>query len=386
MISRFPFFKENSNVVYLDSAATTQRVDVALGAEMDFYTKMNANVHRGLYPMAEEATEKYEAVREIVRVFLNAPSSDEVVFTRGTTESLNLVAQGYGGMILQEGDEILLTIMEHHSNLVPWQMVVKQTGAKLRFVDLDEEFKCNDQTKIVAVTGLSNTLGQRVDLKKVVAEARRVGAIVVLDAAQMAAHLPIDVQKLGVDFVAFSSHKMYGPTGAGVLWGRRELLEKTEPIMGGGDMIREVYLDHSTWNDVPYKFESGTPNIAQVLGMGAAIEFLREVGFDKIQAHDEKLMKYLKERLSELDFVKIFGDEHVGILSFIMDDIHNHDVAAILGEKGICVRAGHHCTMPLMQKMGIPGTTRVSFGIYNTEKDVDDLMTFLKEVANKFAR
>ena len=386
MISRFPFFKENSNVVYLDSAATTQRVDVALGAEMDFYTKMNANVHRGLYPMAEEATEKYEAVREIVRVFLNAPSSDEVVFTRGTTESLNLVAQGYGGMILQEGDEILLTIMEHHSNLVPWQMVVKQTGAKLRFVDLDEEFKCNDQTKIVAVTGLSNTLGQRVDLKKVVAEARRVGAIVVLDAAQMAAHLPIDVQKLGVDFVAFSSHKMYGPTGAGVLWGRRELLEKTEPIMGGGDMIREVYLDHSTWNDVPYKFESGTPNIAQVLGMGADIEFLREVGFDKIQAHDEKLMKYLKERLSELDFVKIFGDEHVGILSFIMDDIHNHDVAAILGEKGICVRAGHHCTMPLMQKMGIPGTTRVSFGIYNTEKDVDDLMTFLKEVANKFAR
>ncbi len=383
MISRFPFFKKDSNIVYLDSAATTQRVDSALAAEMDFYTKMNANVHRGLYPMAEKATEKYEAVRTMAKRFLNASNSDEVVLTRGTTESLNLVAQSYGGAVLQEGDEILLTIMEHHSNLVPWQMVTKKTGAKLRFVDLNEKFKCNEQTKIVAVTGLSNTLGVGMNLEEVIDEARRVGAIVVLDAAQMAAHLPIDVQALDVDFVAFSSHKMYGPTGAGVLWGRKELLEKMEPMMGGGDMIREVYLDRSTWNDVPYKFESGTPNIAQVLGMGAAMEFLMEIGFDEIQAHDKKLMGYLKERLRKLDFVRIFGDEHVGILSFVVEDVHNHDVAAILGENDVCVRAGHHCTMPLMQKLGVPGTTRVSFGIYNTEEDVDRLLIGLDEVVDK---
>lgn len=371
MKNQFPFFKENSNVVYLDSAATTQRVDSAIAAEMDFYLKMNANVHRGLYPMAEEATTKYEAVREIVARFLNGVP-DEVVFTRGTTESINLVAQGLN---LQKDDEVVLTIMEHHSNLVPWQM----TGAKLRFIDLDEEFKCSDKTKVVAITGLSNALGKRVDLARVVSEARRVGAIVVLDAAQMAAHLPIDVQALDVDFVAFSSHKMYGPTGAGVLWGRAELLEKMEPLMGGGDMIREVYTDHSTWNDVPYKFESGTPNIAQVIGMGAAIEFLMEVGFDEIQAHDEKLMKYLKKRLAELNFVKIFGDDHVGILSFVVEGVHNHDVAAILGEKGVCVRAGHHCTMPLMQKLGVPGTTRVSLGVYNSERDVDKLIEALSD-------
>jgi cysteine desulfurase / selenocysteine lyase len=368
MKNRFPFF-ENMSVAYLDSAATTQRVDSALQAEMDFYTKMNANVHRGLYPIAEQATTKYEAVRGIVARFLNADEK-EVVFTRGTTESINLVARG---LDLQEGDEVLLTIMEHHSNLVPWQM----TKAKVRFAD--EKFKCNDNTKVVAITGLSNTLGEQIDLRHVVSEARRVGAVVVLDAAQMAAHLPIDVQALDVDFVAFSSHKMYGPTGAGVLWGKAEFLEKMEPMMGGGDMIREVYTDHSTWNDVPYKFEAGTPNIAQVIGMGAALEFLMEVGFDEIAAHDEKLMNYLKNQLKEIEFVKVLGEEHLGILSFLVEGVHNHDVAAILGEKGVCVRAGHHCTMPLMQKLGIPGTTRVSLGIYNTEEDIDRLIEALND-------
>lgn len=384
MITRFPFFQKNPNVCYLDSAATTERVDIALQAENDFYLNTNANVHRGLYPLAEEATEKYEAVRETVRDFLNAESTNEIIFTRGATEALNLVARSYGEAVLKEGDEILLSIMEHHSNLVPWQMVAKKTGAKLRFIDLDEEFAANDRTKIVAITGLSNTLGLAPDLKKIVAEARRVGAVVVLDAAQMIAHLPLDVRALDVDFVAFSSHKMYGPFGAGVLYGRQELLEKMEPLFFGGDMIKEVYLDHSVWNKVPYKFEAGTPGIASVLGMGAAIKFLKEVGFEKIMTHDQQLMQYLKDRMAELGFVKMFGENQTAILSFVVSGVHNHDVAAILGDEGICVRAGHHCTMPLMQKMDVSGTTRVSLGIYNSKKDIDRLIFGLNKVKEKF--
>lgn len=384
MITRFPFFQKNPNVCYLDSAATTERVDIALQAENDFYLNTNANVHRGLYPLAEEATEKYEAVRETVRDFLNAESTNEIIFTRGATEALNLVARSYGEAVLKEGDEILLSIMEHHSNLVPWQIVAKRTGAKLRFVDLDKEVEANDRTKIVAITGLSNTLGLAPDLKKIVEEARRVGAVVVLDAAQMIAHLPLDVRALGVDFVAFSSHKMYGSFGAGVLYGRQELLEKMEPMMFGGDMIKEVYLDRSVWNKVPYKFEAGTPGVASVLGMGAAIKFLEEVGFEKIMTHDQQLMKYLKDRMAELGFVKMFGENQTAILSFVVSGVHNHDVAAILGDAEICVRAGHHCTMPLMQKMDVSGTTRVSLGIYNSKKDIDRLIFGLNKVKEKF--
>lgn len=384
MIARFPFFQKNSNICYLDSAATTERVDTALQAENDFYLNINANVHRGLYPLAEEATLKYEAVRETVRDFLNAKNVNEIVFTRGATEALNLVAQSYGGAVLQKGDEILLSIMEHHSNLVPWQMIAQKTGAKLRFVNLGEEFKISDCTKIVAITGLSNALGVAPDVKKIVKEAKKVGAAVVLDAAQMIAHLPLDVRSLDVDFVAFSSHKMYGPFGAGVLYGRQELLEKMEPLFFGGDMIKEVYLDYSIWNKIPYKFEAGTPSIASVLGMGAAVRFLKETGFQKIMEHDQRLMTYFKKRMSKLDFVKMFGENQIGILSFTVLGVHNHDVAAILGEMGICVRAGHHCTMPLMQKLGVPGTTRVSLGVYNTEKDIDRLIFGLNKVREKF--
>lgn len=390
---QFLIFKNHPKLVYLDNGATTQRVEQALEAEKKYYMQMNANVHRSLFPMAEKATTAYEGVREKVRGFINARKASEIVFTSGATEALNLVAQGWAGQVLQKGDEILLTVLEHHSNLVPWQMIAKKIGAILKFVPILErgeldmnafESLLTEKTKIVSVTGLSNTLGTRVDLERVVEMSHSVGAKVCVDAAQFVAHFPLDVQALDVDFVVFSSHKMYGPTGAGVLYGKRELLEQMEPIYGGGDMIRAVQLEESTWNDVPFKFEAGTPKIAQVIGMGAAIDFLQEVGFEWIQKHDQELTAYAFERLQELGFVKVFGENQTAIISFFLEGVHPHDVATLLGEKQICVRAGHHCTMPLMKALKVPGTTRVSFGIYNTQKDIDRLIDGLKDVAKMF--
>lgn len=394
---RFPFFKKHPKVVYLDSASTTQRLDDSLEAEQDYYLNFNANVHRGLYPLAESATEKYEAVRKTAQKFLNAKESAEIIFTRGTTEGLNMVAQGWGHKFLKKGDEIVLSILEHHSNLVPWQMVAKEKGAKVKFCPIlstgNLDYKAlekliTSKTKIVSITGLSNTLGTVVDLSIVVRLAKKVGAKVCVDAAQLAAHFPIDVQKLNVDFLAFSSHKIYGPTGAGVLYAKREILEEMDPWLGGGDMIREVHEEFSTWNDLPWKFEAGTPNIAQIIGMGPAMEFLMKLGKNALMHHDRSLQEYLMKKLNELPFVTTYGpkgfDQHRACISFTVKGVHPHDVAAILGELGICVRAGHHCTMPLMKSLCTISTVRVSFGIYNTAKDVEALAEGLKKVAKVF--
>ncbi len=395
---RFPFFKQNSALVYLDSASTSQRVDSALAAEEEFYLRTNANVHRGLYPIAEQATEKYEGVREIAKRFLNAPAPSIIVFTRGTTEGLNIVAQCWGRAHLKKGDEVLLTLMEHHSNWVPWQMVAKETGAVLKFCplrqsgDLDyEAFEkmLGPKTKMVSITGLSNVLGTWVDMKKIVTLARTVGALVCVDAAQLVAHEPIDVQALDVDFLAFSSHKIYGPTGAGILYGKAELLNAMNPWMGGGDMIRSVSLESSEWNEVPYKFEAGTPNIAGVIGMGAAMEFLMEQDWKALQAHEKTLLELLTEELKRLPFVEVYGVQkwptHRAAVSFNVKGVHAHDVAAVLGERGVCVRAGHHCAMPLHAWLKTPASVRASFGVYNTEADVRALVGALKQVNTLFS-
>ncbi len=406
--SQFPFLASRPNLVYLDSASTTQKPEVVLRAMDRFYREQNANVHRGVYPLSEQATVLYEGAREIVRGFVGAKESEEIIFTRGTTEALNMVAQGWGGQNLKQGDEVLLTVMEHHSNLVPWQMVAKRTGAMLKFaplkgdarkggVGLDYEAMeklITPRTKIVSVTGLSNALGTVVNLVRVVGMARKVGAKVCADAAQLAAHFPIDVQKLDVDFLAFSGHKVYGPTGVGVLYAKREILENMEPWLGGGDMIREVSLERSTWNDLPWKFEAGTPPIAEIIGLGAALEFLKSVGWDFVRAHDVELMQYAVECLRAIKGVTLFavdrsgksGDSGlpVGSLSFEVEGVHAHDVSAILGERGVCVRGGHHCCMPLMKELGVTGTCRMSFGAYNEKSDIDRLADGLEKVCLTF--
>lgn len=394
---RFPFFQNHPDVVYLDSASSAQRLDTAIAAEQEYYFEFNANVHRGLYPIAEKATMQYENVREITKRFVNANKDYEVVFTRGCTEALNIVAHCWGEAFLKKGDELVLSVLEHHSNIVPWQMVAKRRGAIIKFCPIlstgNLDYKAleklvNKKTKLISITGLSNTLGTLIDLPFLARLAKKTGAKLCVDAAQLAAHMPLDVQKFKIDFLAFSGHKIYGPTGAGALVAKRELLEKMEPWQGGGDMIREVHLDHSTWNDVPWKFEAGTPNIAQVIGMGAAMKFIMELGKNTFMKHDRELQEYCFKKLNELPFVISYGpknfDQARGCFSFNVQGVHPHDVAAILGEEGVCVRAGHHCTMPLMEALQVSSTVRVSFGIYNTKKDIDALIDALKKVANIF--
>ncbi len=396
--AQFPIFKNQPKLVYLDSASTTQRAKASLDAEQDYYLNGNANVHRGLYPLAEEATQRYEHVREIAKKFLHVGKEGEIIFTRGTTEGLNLVASCWGKKFLKKGDEVVLSVLEHHSNLVPWQMVARETGAVLKFCpilstgNLDYqalEKIITKKTKMVSITGLSNTLGTLIDLPVVVRLAQKVGARVCVDAAQLVAHMSVDVRKLDVDFLAFSSHKIYGPTGAGVLYAKRGLLEAMDPWLGGGDMIREVTQEFSTWNDVPWKFEAGTPSVAQVIGMGAAMEFMMNVGKNTLMKHDRELQEYMFKKLNELPFVTVYGpkgfDQHRGSISFNVKGVHPHDVAAILGEEGICVRAGHHCAMPLMQALCLVSTVRVSFGLYNTSKDIEALAKGLKKVAKIFS-
>lgn len=396
--NRFPIFDLHPELVYLDNASTCQRVDRAVAGEQDYYFEMNANVHRGLYPMAEEASERYEAVREVVKRFIHAPSEKNIVFTHGATESLNMVAHCWGRKHLKKGDEILLTVMEHHSNLVPWQETAKLTGAFLKFVPLTKDGDLDysamekiitNKTRIVSVTGLSNTLGTLVDLKRVVAMARKVGALVAIDGAQLVAHVPVDVQALNIDFLSFSSHKLYGPMGAGVLYAKSEHLEAMDPWIFGGDMIRSVELESSTWNEVPWKFEAGTPNVSSVIGMGESLEWLMELGWDAIESHEKNLLEGVWVRLKKLPFVDVYGTQnwttHRGCVSFNVKNVHPHDVASILGEENVCVRAGHHCTMPLHQMLKIPATVRVSLGLYNEEKDLEALISALESVQKKFA-
>ncbi len=391
----FPLLRENP-IVYLDSAATAQRPDVVIEAEMEFYRKYNANPLRGLYSLGIEATDRYEESRECVAKFIHAASAKEIIFTRNATESLNLVAYSYGLSHLQEGDEIVVSILEHHSNQLPWRMVAEKTGAVVKYLECDRQGHISDadlqaafseKTKLVAVTQVSNVLGIRTPIDKIVALARKSGAVVVLDAAQSAPHMEVDVQKLGVDFLAFSGHKMMAPMGIGVLYGRKELLSEMPPFLTGGEMIQTVTRDKVVYAELPHKFEAGTVNGAGAWALAAAIRYLQEVGYEQIQKQELLLTTQLMEGLKKVPHVQIQGlpdpKEHCGIISFTIDGVHPHDVSSILDADGIAVRAGHHCAQPLMQQIGVMSTTRASMYFYNTEEDIEKLLTSVQTIRRR---
>ena len=398
--AEFPILAQEVNgrpLVYLDNGATSQKPQRVIDAIRRYYEFDNANVHRGLHALSERATNAYEGARDTVRAFLNAADRREIVFVRGATEGLNLVAQSWARPRLGPGDDVVITTMEHHSNIVPWQIVCRQTGARLRVApihdsgELDMEAFTNlvsERTRIVAVTHVSNALGTVNPVAEIVATAHAAGAVVVLDGAQAAAHSVVDVRALGCDFYVLSSHKCYGPTGMGVLYGRADLLEEAEPYQGGGDMIRTVSFEESTWNDLPYKFEAGTPHIAGAIGLGSAVEFMTEFGLDAIAAHEHDVLEYATEALDEMDGIRIIGTarEKTGILSFVVEGVHPHDVGTIVDRHGVAIRAGHHCAMPLMRRYGVPATSRASLALYNTRADIDALMQSLRKVKKIFDR
>lgn len=387
----FPILNQKVNdepLVYLDNAATTQKPLTVLSAINDFYQQDNANVHRGVHTLAERATADYEATREKVRAFINAQSTKEILFTRGTTTSLNWVAQ-FAGQILTPADEVIITIMEHHSNIVPWQEIAQRTGATLKFVylkdgaldwtDLNE--KISTKTKFVSVAHVSNVLGCINPIKEIAALAHAHGAYVVVDGAQSVPHMAVDVQELDVDFFAFSGHKMMGPTGIGVLYGKEELLQRFEPVEFGGEMIDFVYESHSTWTELPWKFEAGTPNIAGAIGLGAAIDYINSIGIENIQQHERELVEYLLPKLKEIPGLTLYGPaeprQRAGVIAFNLQGLHPHDLATALDMEGIAVRAGHHCAQPLLQDLKVAATARASFYLYNTKADCDKLIEAL---------
>ena len=384
-------------LVYLDSGATSQKPTQVIEAESAFYRLHNANAHRGIYTLGEEATEAYEGARSRIARFFGVEDASRLVFTRGTTESINLVAYGWGRPLLKEGDEILITEMEHHSNIVPWQLVAQATGAKLRYLGLTDDGLLDlsnlgellgDRTKILGVTAMSNALGTITPLKQLVDAAHAVGAIVVVDAAQAAPHMPFDMDGLEADFLAFSGHKMLGPTASGGLLAKREHLDRLQPMFGGGDMIREVFHDHATWNDVPYRFEAGTMQVAQQVGLAAACDYLDALGMEAVRAHEVDITRYAIDRLLEAGAV-VYGpkdtDIRGGTVSFWYHDIHPHDLATILNEEGIAVRAGHHCAQLVMRRYGTPATVRASFYVYNTNEDVDQLVSAIEMARERFS-
>ncbi|MDM7513573.1 cysteine desulfurase [Lactococcus lactis] len=394
----FPVLNQIVNdepLVYLDNAATTQKPLKVLAAIKDYYENDNANVHRGVHTLAERATEKYEAAREKVRQFINAKSTKEVLFTRGTTTSINWVAQ-FAGQILKTGDEIVISIMEHHSNIVPWQEVAKKTGAILKFVylkdgqlDMDDlGKKITNQTKFVSIAHVSNVLGTINPVEEITKIAHEHGAYMAVDGAQSTPHMAIDLQKMDVDFFAFSGHKMMGPTGIGVLYGKEELLNQFEPVEFGGEMIDFVYESHSTWTELPWKFEAGTPNIAGAIALGAAIDYIQELGIDQIHQHEIELIDYLMPKLQEIEGLKIYGlKDNVkrgGLIAFNIEGLHPHDVATALDMEGVAVRAGHHCAQPLLNYLETPATARASFYLYNTKADCDKLVEALKKIKEFF--
>ena len=394
----FPVLNQIVNdepLVYLDNAATTQKPLKVLAAIKDYYENDNANIHRGVHTLAERATEKYEAAREKVRQFINAKSTKEVLFTRGTTTSINWVAQ-FAGQILKAGDEIVISIMEHHSNIVPWQEVAKKTGAILKFVylkdgqlDMDDlRKKITNQTKFVSIAHVSNVLGTINPVEEITKIAHEHGAYMAVDGAQSTPHMAIDLQKMDVDFFAFSGHKMMGPTGIGVLYGKEELLNQFEPVEFGGEMIDFVYESHSTWTELPWKFEAGTPNIAGAIALGAAIDYIQELGIDQIHQHEIELIDYLMPKLQEIEGLKIYGPKdnvkRGGLIAFNIEGLHPHDVATALDMEGVAVRAGHHCAQPLLNYLETPATARASFYLYNTKADCDKLVEALKKTKEFF--
>jgi len=395
----FPIFKRRiygKSLIYLDNAATTQKPRQVIETISEFYQNYNANVHRGVYKLGVEATEAFENARAKVANFVNAKDS-EIIFTKNATEALNLIAYSWGLRNLKKGDRILLTEMEHHSNIVPWQIIAEYTGAMLDYVPINEEGLLieeeidrllNLRPKIVSVTHASNVLGTINNVKEIVEKAHKVGAIVVVDAAQSVPHMPVNVKELDCDFLAFSGHKALGPLGVGVLYGKRDLLREMNPFLGGGDMISRVWLGGAEWNELPWKFEAGTSSVADVIGLGAAIDYLNSIGMDKVRAHEVKLTDYALKRLSEVPDIKIYGPRDLSkrgaVISFNLSGIHPHDLASILDEEGIAIRAGHHCAQPLMNRLGVAATARASFYIYNSESDIDALVEALYKARRIF--
>ena len=383
-------------LVYLDNAATSQKPRAVIDALVRYYERDNANVHRGIHELSNRSTNAFEAARERTRKFLNARSTEEIIFTRGTTEGINLVANAWGNAFVKAGDVILLTEMEHHSNIVPWQMLAERTGAKLRYIpitgdegllDLDKlESLLTPEVKLFAMVHISNALGTLNPVADLCARARRLGITTLVDGAQSAGHMMVDVQAIGCDFYAFSGHKICGPTGIGVLYGRKEVLEQTPPWHGGGEMISTVDYFKSTWNTLPHKFEAGTPDISGPIGLHAALDYLDAVGRENIFRHDLELATYAYQRLSELKGVRLFGPktERGGLVSFLLDDVHAHDVVTIADRYGVALRGGHHCTQPLMKKLGVPSTARASFYFYNTKAEVDRFIEVVQEIQKFF--
>jgi cysteine desulfurase / selenocysteine lyase len=398
---QFPILDQEVNghpLVYLDSAATSQKPVSVIEAVNDYYRGYNSNVHRGVHTLGTRATDGYEGAREKVRNFINASSTQEVIFTRGTTTAINTVAASYGRANLGEGDEIVITHMEHHSNIIPWQQLAKETGATLKYVPLQENGTIaiedvretvTPQTKIVSIMMVSNVLGTMNPIKEITKIAHENGAVMVVDGAQAAPHMKIDVQDLDCDFFAFSGHKMVGPTGIGVLYGKKKHLNSMEPVEFGGEMIDFVGLQESTWKELPWKFEGGTPIIAGAIGLGAAIDFLEQVGLHNIEEHEHKLAAYALDKMSEVEGMTIFGPsdpgQRAGLVTFNIDDVHPHDVATVLDAEGIAVRAGHHCAQPLMKWLNVSATARASFYLYNTEEDIDKLVAGLVKTKEFFS-
>ncbi|WP_137819817.1 cysteine desulfurase [Pseudomonas sp. 2FG] len=394
----FPILAEtiyDKPLIYLDSAATSQKPQAVIAAMSRFFLKENANVHRGVHYLSVRATEEYEKARAKVQGFLNAEHVEEIVFVRGTTEAVNLVAQTYGKVHVHAGDEVLISAMEHHSNIVPWQMLCEQTGAQLRVAPIDDagELRLDElerligpKTRLVAVAHVSNVLGTVNPIRRIVELAHARGARVLVDGAQAAPHLKVDVRALGCDFYALSGHKMYGPTGIGVLYGRRELLEAMPPYQGGGDMILSVSFEKTVYNKPPYRFEAGTPNMAGAIGLGAAIDFLGELGPETIAAHEQAVLAYAQQALAAVPGLRLIGTakDKVGVLSFVLDGIHPHDIGTILDREGVAIRTGHHCAQPLMQRFGLAATARASLGCYSTEQDIDALVAGLAKVQELF--
>ncbi len=394
----FPILKKkvhDKNLVYLDNAATTQKPTYVIDRVNKYYTTMNANIHRGVHALSQEATEAFEGARIQIKRFINAIGKNQIIFTRGTTEAINLVASSYGKVNVKEGDEIIISHMEHHSNIVPWQMLCKEKNARLRVIPIYdngeliyEEFEklVNEKTKLISIVYVSNSLGTINPVKKIIDYAHQFNVPVLVDAAQAVNHIKVDVQDLDCDFLAFSGHKIYGPTGIGALYGKVELLEAMPPYQGGGDMISKVTFDETTYNELPHKFEAGTPDIAGAIGLGAAIEYLSKIGIENIKNHETSLLEYATEQIVDVPGLRIIGKakEKTSVISFVFENIHPHDIGTFLDFEGVAIRTGHHCTQPIMQRFKIPATSRASFAMYNTKEEVDVLVNGLKKIIEVF--
>jgi cysteine desulfurase / selenocysteine lyase len=390
----FPILSEKINgkpLVYFDNAATTQKPQVVIDSISKYYEGYNANIHRGIHTLAEKATAEYEATRVSVQKFINAAESEQIIFTRGTTESINLVANSYGLSHLKENDEVIISTLEHHSNIVPWQMLCEKTGAKLKVIPINDEGEIifeafekllSDKTKIISIVHVSNALGTINPVKQIIEKAHQVGAVVLVDGAQAVSHLEVDVQDLDADFYVFSGHKLFSPTGIGVLYGKKAILEAMPPYQGGGEMIKEVTFEKTTYNELPYKFEAGTPNIADTIALKSGIDYLLNIGKSRTSLYENELLAYVTEKLSEISKVKIIGTakEKISVCSFIIENVHPQDIGIILDSEGVAVRTGHHCTQPLMNRLGLVGTARASFAFYNTKEEIDIMIKSIHKV------